>query len=204
MIKYRALPIDSIGGFSGMLFYCIFTFISIIFSESWDPFNNTLSQLGNSVLNPNSAIFYTLGMIFGGLSLLIFYAGIYKRHIKKFKDKKFASALIFGCINSISVIFSGVFSESIHYELHIIFSVLIFITFIPILYFVGRFLSSNSMYPKIVCYYGYLVTILILLLLGSISLSGFGGSAVPLLESISVFSFIGWVGLLSYNSLFNN
>jgi hypothetical protein len=198
MVKYRALPIDFIGGFACILFYCVFTFISIIFSGSWNPLNDCLSQLGNSDFNQNGAIFYAIGMILGGLSLLVFYVGIFKRHIKKFMDKKLSVILIFGCINAISIIFSGVFSESIHYELHIIFSVLIFITFIPILYFVGRFLVFNSIYPKIVSYYGYLVAILILLLLGSISLSGFGGSAVPLLESISVFSYIGWVGLLSY------
>jgi hypothetical protein len=163
--------------------------------------NNTLSQLGNSNLNPTGAIFYTSAMILGGLSLLAFYTGVYTRHIKKKKEKKLTFALIFGCINALSIVFSGVFSESIHYELHIIFSVLIFITFLPILFLIGSFLLSSSIYPRIVSYYGYGVAVLILLLLGSISLSGFGGSVVPLLESISVFSFIGWVGLISYYSL---
>ena len=200
--RYNTLPIDAIGGFTSILFFCVFAFISMIFfTGSWNPLDNTLSQLGNSSLNPNGAIFFTIGMILAGLSSLVFYIGFYKRYSIKYSDDKLTVALAFGHINVISVILTGIFSESVHYTLHIIFSISIFITFIPILYLVGTFFISNSIYTKAVSYYGFFVAVFTFLLLMSILFSGVGGSFVSELESLSVFSFLGWIGILSYKNI---
>ena len=202
MKRYKTLPICAIGGFASILFFCVFAFISMIFfTRSWNPLHNTLSQLGNSSFNPNGAIFFTIGLILAGLSLLVFYRGFFKRYSKKYSDKKLMGALAFGYINVISIILTGIFSESVHYNLHIIFSIPIFITFIPILYLLSTFLISNSIYTKAVSYYGYVVAIFTLILLSCILFSGIGGYIVPLFESISVFSYIGWIGVLSYKNI---
>ena len=110
------------------------------------------------------------------------------------------AVLVIGFINAISIILTGIFSESVNYNLHIIFSIPIFITFIPILYLVGTYLIDNSIFTKSISYYGYVVAILSFILLCSLLLSGYGGSTVTLFESLSVFSYMGWVGILSYKN----
>jgi hypothetical protein len=204
MKKQPTLPIDSISGFASILIYSVFTCTSILyFPQGWNPLTHTLSQLGDSTLNPNGALFYTLGMILGGLALLLFYTNMYKRYTNEYRDRQLDIAIILGYSNGISVILSGATPENLHFTLHVIFSLLIFMTFPPIIYIMGRHLDSHSIIPKTVYYYGYLVVFFTLLLLGSIFVSGVGGLAVPLLESLSVFSFLGWIALFSYTPLHN-
>jgi hypothetical protein len=199
MKKIDKMPIDSIAGFACIFIFCIFVFTSMIFfTDSWSPLENTISQLGNSDLNPNGAIFFTIGMMLAGLFILIFYIGFYKRYATRFSDIKITMVLIIGLINAISIILTGIFSETVNYNLHVIFSIPIFITFIPILYVVGTFFIANSIFTKTISYYGFVVAIFTFMLLVGLLLSGYGGSTVPILESLSVFSYIGWIGTLSY------
>ena len=104
-------------------------------------------------------------MILAGLFIIVFYIGLYKRYSTRFSDKKLTMILIIGLINAISIILTGIFSETVNYELHIIFSIPIFITFIPILYLVGTFFITNSIFTKSISYYGFVVAIFTFMLL---------------------------------------
>jgi hypothetical protein len=202
MDEHKTLLYDSMSGFASILLYCGFTFTSMMyFPDSWNPLTNTLSQLGNSTLNPHGSFFYALGMVLGGLALLIFYGSIYKRYVTYVRDNQLAIAIILGFVNAISVILSGATPENVHFTLHVMFSLLIFLTFPFIVYLVNRNLVAHMKIPNGISYYGYIVIFLTILLLGSIMITGVGGITIPLLESLSVFSFLGWVGLLSYKLL---
>jgi hypothetical membrane protein len=75
------LPISSMAGIAVIILYCVFTFSSwALFSTTYSPVTNWLSDLGNSspMYNPRGAILFDLGCILTGIALFPFFIGLYE------------------------------------------------------------------------------------------------------------------------------
>ncbi len=185
--------------FIGGIACCVLTFISIIFyPEPFSPFDDYLSVLGNSTLNPNGAVFYNLAVTQAGLLLPLFYAGLYKAFGEQGRSKLLTLAVLIGIFNSFSVTMSGVFSENV-YELHYMWSLLIFITWIPVLFLTNIALLKQGGYIAWVCIFGLILGIIdTFFVLYALLIGTDTGS---LTEWVTIFSFIGWTMLLAISAL---
>lgn len=192
-------------GLGAIATFCLFTFFAIFFSpEPFNAINNNLSSLGDFYDNPNGALFFILGMVFTGIFALLFYIGLYQWLTNNGKKNLVTIALIAGLINSIAVILAGIFSETKEtYTIHEFWSLIIFITFLPILISINVTISDNPKFSKTVVYSGFIVAVIDAIFLCLLIITGIEANT-PMFEWLSVFSYLGWVGLLSYNALKEN
>ncbi|UCG02009.1 MAG: DUF998 domain-containing protein [Candidatus Heimdallarchaeota archaeon] len=192
-------PKVSIVGFVGITIYCIFTLISFsFFPRNFNPINNNLSELGDFYDNPNGAIFYNVGMVLTGIASIFFYIGLYEWFMKKKKSPTLVVGLAIGIINALAIIMAGIFSETQEtYSQHVFWSILIFLSFFPILILVNKSILTFPDFNKIVAYYGFGVSLIDLSFLVFLVLTGVEAN-FPFIEWLSVFSYISWIGVLAY------
>jgi hypothetical membrane protein len=186
------VPISSVASVAVIVLYCIFTFSSwALFPTSYTPTANWLSDLGNSSSNPNGAILYNLGCILTGIVLFPFFIGFYKWYTtEKWRKVSVAITQLFGCGAAFALIMIGVFSEDSGW-LHSLWSDIFFLLNLIVLVFAGASLYTHEHYMKAVAIYGFAVAIVNLALLVVPN--------TPILEWFTVFTALGYVGLLSYN-----
>ena len=186
-------------GYFVILTFCVFSYTSFLSHPGpYNPFDNNISQFGNKYLNPNGAVFFNTGMILSGILLLPFYHRLSKKH-----PKYEGQIVSIGALNSISVIMAGFFSESADFTLHQLWSLLIFITFVPILYFVNKSPETSTGIERLIRLYGWTVAAIDGIFLIIQIFLGVGTS--PIFEWLSVFTYLGWIGLISrhYNRAHN-
>lgn len=190
-------------GLAATLFYCIFTTISIQhFPGTFSATQYYLSALGNMNKNPNGAMFYNLGVMLTGLSLLLFYIGFVIWNALQERRKILVGILIFGSMNGFSIFMSAVYPEVPHYQIHFTWSLFIFIAFIPVLILISIFLRRYSALNKVISYLGFILAAynfaFVMYALTE------GTSSGSLLEWMSVFSYIGWIMLIVINLMLFN
>ncbi|MDO8124052.1 MAG: DUF998 domain-containing protein [Candidatus Hermodarchaeota archaeon] len=181
-------------GLIGAILYCSLTYVSILhYPGFFNPFTEYLSRLGNSSLNPTGASYYNLAVIQTGVMLLLTYLGIFSsyKNTKHYRILLIATAI--GMFNAFTIIMSGVFSEDI-YELHFIFSLLIFATWIPVLFSMNYILFKQGVYEKGISYYGFVLGVLNIIFVLFLLL--FGTDSGAIIEWISIFSFMTWALLV--------
>ena len=141
--------------------YLVFTCISAFFNLSLiDPINHWVSDFGNSILNPYGATIYNIGCILTGSFLMIFFIGLKNLLNIMEKGKNFLLIIIiFGIFLSFSDIMIGVFSEDM-FDAHLFWSLTFFITLIPILLLGGIVLTKYVNFPRIIGYYGIILTLI--------------------------------------------
>ncbi|MFX0016464.1 MAG: DUF998 domain-containing protein [Promethearchaeota archaeon] len=186
-----------ISGFTAIIIFCVFTFIAIIVSPTpLTALNNNLSSLGDFYDNPNGALFFNLGMVFSGLFCIFLYYGLYYSFLEKNSHSLMNIQIIAGLLNSFALIMAGIFSETMEtYSIHEFWSLVIFITFLPILFCISTILLEYPKYKKI-AYYGFIVALIDFIFLIMLMFSGIETN-IPIFEWFSVFSYIGWIGWLS-------
>ena len=150
-----------------------------------------LSVLGNVDKNPEGAMFYNLAVMITGLSLLLFYGGFVIWNSIQERSKILFAIFMFGLMNGFSIFMSGVYPEVPHYQVHFIWSLLIFIAFIPVLILFGIYLRRYSGLNKVISYLGFILAAYNLVFVTYVLTEG--TSTGSLLEWISVFSYIGWI-----------
>jgi len=181
--------------FIGAILYCSLTYLAILhYPGFFDPFTNFLSRLGNSTLNPTGAIYYNLAVILAGVMLFLTYLGLLSAYRNTNYQRILIIATAIGIVNSFSLMMSGVFSEDI-YTLHFIFGLLIFATWIPVLFSINYILFKRGSYERWISFYGFalgaLNTIFVLFVLIV------GTSSGAILEWMAVFSFQSWALLVA-------
>jgi hypothetical protein len=177
--KWALLPI---AGVLVILFYCGFTLTSIaFFPRPVSPLNDWLSDLGNSTFNPHGAIFYNAGCILTGLALFPFFAGFYYWYT----DEKWRKSLI---LVTQAVGFISEDAGAIHHLWSLVF--FIFNLFVLILANVS--LITHRKFIRPIGYYGLVVAVINLLFVGL--------AYTSLLEWFTVFTALGYVAFLSYNT----
>lgn len=188
--KWSLLSISAIVGSAG---YCVFTLVSISFYPApFSPFDDYLSVLGNSSLNPNGAIFYNAAVILAGLFLFPFYVSMYKSFSGPEFSKLLAAAIAFGMFNAFSVMMSGIFSEDL-YEQHYFWSLMIFASWIPVLYMLNSALVKHHGFVKWVSYYGLSLAMFDTVFVAYVLLIGTDTGSI--LEWMTIFSFLIWAVL---------
>jgi hypothetical protein len=126
--------------------------------------------------------------------LLLTYLGIFAAYKNFEHDRLLVIATAIGLFNAITLILSGVFSED-SYLFHFIFSLLIFATWIPVLFTMNYMLFRRGGYERWISYYGFVlgglngIFVIFVLLIGTVD---FGA----IIEWISVFSFQSWALLV--------
>ena len=186
--------ISSILGVFVIVLYCVFTFSSrALYPTTYSPVTNWLSNLGNSSYNPKGAILYNLGCILTGIALFPFFIGLYKWYSeeRRFRTRLLAVQTI-GCLAAFSLIMIGVFSENAGW-LHDMWSDVFFVLNLIVLVLIGAFLFPHPRYIKAISYYAFVVA--------AINLAFLVLPSTPLLEWFTVFTALGYVGLLSYNMI---
>lgn len=188
--KWAVLPI---AGILVILFYCAFTFTSIVlFPRPVSPLNDWLSDLGNSSYNPQGAIFYNVGCVLTGLALFPFFAGFYYWYT----DEKWRKTLIMitqavGFIAAFALMMIGVFSEDAG-AMHHLWSLAFFIFNLLVLILANVSLMTHRRFIKPIGYYGLIVAVINLLFVGL--------AYTSILEWFTVFTALGYVAFLSYNT----
>ena len=201
-------PLGTIFGFAFIVFYISFTIIAITrFPHTVSPFDLYLSTLGNADISPDGAIFYNLGVIFGGLAEILFFIAIYAHYSPQGRRWILIIGLIAGLINGISVVMSAVNPEHVieitdlttmNANEHETWSFLIFFSFIPVLLAFSLAFWKTSETSRWVTLYGFLVCAVDILFL-AMALSD--GPTNAIMEWLTVFSYLIWVLLVSLDVL---
>ena len=176
------------------MFYCAFTFTSIaLFPEPFSPVNNWLSDLGNSSFSPRGAVFYNVGCILTGLALFPFFGGFYKWYTNE-KPRRLLMMITqaVGFIAAFALIMIGVFSED-YMAQHVFWSDVFFVFNFIVLILANAALMTHSKFIRPIGYYGLVVAVINLLFVAF--------SNTPILEWFTVFTALGYVAFLSYNTL---
>jgi hypothetical membrane protein len=188
-------PISCLGGLLVILFYCIFTFISILFYPGpISPAVNALSDLGNWGHSPVGAFFYNSGCILTGVALFAFYCGFSKWYTY---DEKWRFILIqitqvLGIMSAIALMMIGVYSEDSG-RIHGVWSTIFFTINFFVMILANTSLLAHPSFIKPIAIYGYSVTLLSLAFEITV-----GGSLV---EWFTVFTDLAFVGFLVINML---
>jgi hypothetical membrane protein len=157
---------------------------------SYSPVENWLSDLGNSSFNPNGAIFFNVGCVLTGIALFPFFAGLYKWYTEeKWRKISLIITQTLGSLAAFSLVMIGVFSED-YEEMHHLWSAVFFVLILIVLILLGVSLFTHPNYIRRIAYYGFVVAIINLI---------FVFYNIPLLEWFTVFTALGYVGLLVYN-----
>jgi hypothetical membrane protein len=188
-------PISSLAGAAVIILYCAFTFSSwALFSKAYSPVTNWLSDLGNSssTYNPRGAVLYNLGCILTGIALFPFFIGFYKWYTdEKWRKTSLLISQAVGCLAAFALIMIGVFSENSG-SLHTLWSQVFFLLNFLVLILFGVSLFTHPQYIRAIAYYGFIVA--------AINLALIFVPNTPLLEWFTVFTALGYVGLIAYNT----
>lgn len=184
--------LSSVAGAAVIVLYCVFTFSSwALFPTAYNPITNWLSDLGNSSYNPRGAILYNLGCIFTGIALFPFFIGFYKWYTKEtWRKISITITQAVGCAAAFALTMIGVFSEDSGWP-HSLWSEVFFLLNLTVLVLAGASLYTHPRYIRGVGVYGFIVA--------AINLFFLFGSDTPILEWFTVFTALGYVGLLAYN-----
>lgn len=185
-------PISCIAGIAVIILYCVFTFTSLaLYPTPYSPVSNWLSDLGNSSLNPSGAVLYNTGCVLTGIALFPFFLGLYEWFTNEtWKKIMLIITQTVGSLAAFSLIMVGVFSEDFM-SLHITWSSVFFLLNLTVLVLLGVTLFTHAHYMKPIAYYGFVVA--------AINLFFVLAYSVPLFEWFTVFTALGYVGLLVYN-----
>jgi len=172
--------------------YCIFTFTSIaLFPPPFSALDNWLSDLGNSSYNPNGAILYNLGCILTGIILFPFFIGLIKWYTDEFWYKNFIRIIqCIGCFSGFALIMIGIYSEDFIAP-HVFWSEVFFNVNLTVLMLSSLTLYFHPDFIKWISIYGIIVAVINLLFVFFLG--------TPILEWFTVFSALGYVGLIVFN-----
>ena len=184
--------ISTVAGIVVIALYCVFTFLSwALYPTTCSPIKNWLSDLGNSTGNPDGAILYNLGCILTGIALFPFFVGLYKWYTtERWRKTTLIAGQIVGFAAAFALMMIGVFSED-EGSLHVLWSNIFFLLNLVVLLLTSVSFATHPRSIKAIPAYGFLVAI--------INLAFIFVSGTPLLEWFTVFTALGYVGLLGYN-----
>ena len=187
------MPLSCISGILVILSYCIFTLIAIaLFPLPFSPIDNWLSDFGNPGYNPNGAIFYNIGCILTGIFLFPFFIGLYKWYREELWQKTLLIITqLIGCSSGFAEIMIGIFSEEIQPQ-HSDWTNVFFFLNLLVLVLGSVVLFTHPDFIKPIGFYGIIVAVINLLFVFFVF--------SPLLEWFTVFSALGYVGLIVYNT----
>ncbi len=188
-------PLSTISGAAIILIFNIFTLTSIIlillYPRPFNPFDNYISDLGNSRYNPKGALIFDIGLILGGIAYFPFYIGFYKWYTNDSRNKiLLITTQIIGCFLGFIIILLGFFSADYKSE-HTFLAGVFFILHPLVLILTGIALYKHSDYIKESSYLFFIAASVNLL---------FIFWNVPIIEWITFLAYYSYFNLIAYNA----
>lgn len=190
MKSYTKFPLVTLFGIFAITTYCIFTAVSwAYYPESFAPWTNYLSRLGNFDYSPFGANFYNWGCILTGIVLIPFFISLIV-----WKDGNIVQTILLvlgqliGLASAIALVMIGIYSEDMgspHMTASSVFFIINFITLIVL----SIALALHKEFPKLIGLFGIGVSISSL-----VFEFAYGG---PLVEWYTVFASLTYIGLLA-------
>ncbi len=111
---FWAIPLGFVAGVSTIVVYLIFSLAAyLLYPSPYGPYNNWLSDLGNYASNPTGAMYYDLGVLLTGISIVIF-SFCYLQWRGELKKRIGQAVLTVGIISGmaagVSLALTGIFS----------------------------------------------------------------------------------------------
>ena len=141
--------------------YLLLAFLSLAyFPAAFSPMRNWLSDLGSYQLNPRGAIYYNLGIIVAGISMLPFFLGLspWSMAGNKKQNAMLFLTQLFGSLGSFAMVLSAFFPINIPGP-HAFWSASLFILTGTAFAFSVAALRYYSKYPRWLLFLGILVAI---------------------------------------------
>lgn len=201
IVDFIKWPLSCKSGTLVIINYTINTIISwIFFPKPFSIFNNYLSDLGNYSWNPIGAYFYNFGCcILTSIALVPFYIGFKDWYPEGGKDKKLIVTVQFiGLSSAFSLAMIGIFSEDFR-SAHILWSAIYFMLNLLLL-LLGSLILYRYENPVIEVPFkrgGLIALVISIINMAFIGYYAILGRA-SLLEWITVFFSLGFVGLIVY------
>ncbi len=180
-----------------VIFYALTLASKIVYNGPYSPFNNWLSDLGNSSKNPLGHIYFDIGCLFLGFAIIIQTVDLVKwKTINRNQDNLFLILQYCGFLMAIAVIMTGIFSED-YGRIHYIVAAIFFLLLLIFMTITNIVLKAHTKYIKWIWYFAIasIFTNFVFILTFIIGLD------LHILEWLTVFSGSIWIGLLSYNAL---
>jgi hypothetical membrane protein len=192
------MPLTSVGGFLVIVIFLICTLASsMLYSVSYSPLNNWLSDLGNSKYNPKGHIFFEIGCILCGIAIILAVLGLVKWKTNSLKQNKLIlQSQYCGGLMATALIMVGIFSED-YGIVHYIFASVFFVSLLIFMIILNSALKNHTSYIKLIWYYS-IVSILTDFVFMFTRIIGLH---ITILEWLAVFSGLIWIGLIGYNTL---
>src|SRR5271169_866135 len=113
LLNSMNIPLTSLGDILTLgIFYALTLVSKILYNEPYSPFNNWLSDLGNSSKNPLGHIYFDIGCFFLGFAIIIQTVGLVKwKTINHDQDYLIPISQYCGFFMAIAVIMVGIFPE---------------------------------------------------------------------------------------------
>ncbi|MFX0073050.1 MAG: hypothetical protein ACFFAO_18385 [Candidatus Hermodarchaeota archaeon] len=124
----RKWPISFVFGIVAIVIFWTFAFISMAhYPGVYNPFMNWMSDLGNVELNPEGAIYFNIGIMATGVSLVPFFIGLYEWYIGGKRNKRLTMMTqIAGFYCSFAMVMCGIYPEN-YFLIHIFWAMSLFI-----------------------------------------------------------------------------
>jgi hypothetical protein len=189
-------------GFAAIAVYVALTVAAIaLYPGSTSPADTYLSELGNAHLNPDGWVFFDLGMILAGLLAVPFFVAVSRYYAQHGRKGLVRTGLVAGVVNGVSVFMAGVFAEHVNMGAHIIWALLIFVSFVPMLVAYGLIFWKLRGFSRFVSVYGFVVCAIDVGLVAVLFIGGLDAGPGSIMEWIAVFTYLSWVGLVSVDLL---
>jgi hypothetical protein len=190
----RTWPRATLYGLAAAAGYAVFTLFAILrFPQPVSHWTIYLSQLGNAEISPHGAVFYLLAMLLAGLFEIPFFFALSARYSTCGPTRLLRIGLLAGVTNGLAVVMSGVFAEHVHVGLHLAWSYLIFLTFIPLLLAYNLALWRTPGASRWLSRYGFVVCAVDAVLLAVVLSSGLGAGLGSLMEWAAVWTYLVWM-----------
>jgi hypothetical membrane protein len=114
MRSYRNISFPA--GILATLCYLTFALVAFVrYPRAFTPTGNWLSDLGNTNLNPDGALFYDVGIVATGALLVLFFLGLSGWVIESNSRQRFLVRLTeaLGILGSLALVMSGLFPETL-------------------------------------------------------------------------------------------
>lgn len=193
----RRLPLATIGGVLAILLFCVFTFTSAVrYPGPFSPVDNWLSDLGTATKNPAGDVYFNVGCILTGVSLLLMMAGMSAwRSGDPRKDRALMAGQACGGASAFALMLIGVFVEGTAY--HGILAMMFFLLLFLFLVLANVAVWKHPAYRRWIGYYALVAIVIDLVFIYTF----FAYDHAPAWEWLAVFSALLWVGLLAGNAL---
>lgn len=171
------------------------------YPQKISPLDSSLSMLGNAELSPEGAVFYNLAVILTGLAEAPFFIAIYVFYLQYSQKWLLLIGLLAGLINSLAVFMSGINPLSLTGDIsaHVAWSYIIFFSLIPMLIAFGLAFWRVKDVSRYIGLYGFAVCAIDIFLLVTLLSGRIGAGLGTILEWFSVFSYLAWIALISFD-----